>query len=388
MPKLTGIAVALGVEYPPNDTEYPLHIVASSSAAGTGAATVWHTWQLASGGEWNGWQPFGEPGPGDPGPPTMYQDGGTGQLGVLLVGFGGQAVWHRRQTGREPDKWSDWESLGQPGGHPIQGPVATALLRNGQIMAVVVAAGAVWQTTATEDPYEQWSAWSSFGQPDGAIVLAVSIATSIDGQCELVALVEWPDHGDTTSPGDRSVLWRRLNIHGGWSDWEPLRQPAGDSVPVGTPVLWWNSYRTGNLELFTRTSDGAVWRAVQQADNTGARGPWEMLVRPGYSFGDLAVATDSEGRMLLVAPTSAGNHLWYALQSAADWATWSPLSPLSVVPEASTQDADALTCPVLAIDGKNCMQLYVVGPATGDIYGFTADGPGQLPTNPLSFTHP
>ncbi len=70
-------------------------------------------------------------------------------------------------------------------------------------MAVVVAAGAVWQTTATEDPYEQWSSWSSFGHPDGAIVLAVSIATPIDGQCGVVALVEWPDHGDTTSPASQ-----------------------------------------------------------------------------------------------------------------------------------------------------------------------------------------
>lgn len=390
MPKLTGIAVALDVEYALDDnSEYELHIVASSHAEGPGT-TMWHTWQLAPGGEWNAWQPFGEPGPGDPGPPTMYQDV-AGQLGVLVVGSG-QAVWHRRQTGYEPDKWSDWESLGQPDGYPVQGPVATALLDNGQIMAVVVAAGAVWQTAMTEDPEAQWSAWSawsSFGHPDGAIVLAVSVATPSDGQCELVALVEWPDHDDTTSPGDRSILWhRRLKVDN-WSEWEPLIQPAGPSVPVGTPVLTANAF-SGNLELFTRTSDGAVWRAaMQQVENPGARGPWEMLVRPGYSFGDLAVGTHGvKGQMLLVAPTSTGNHLWYALESAADPAAWSPLSPLSVVPEASAQDADALTCPVLTIDGKNCTQLYVVVPATGNIYGFTADEPGQLPTDPQSFTHP
>jgi len=65
----------------------------------------------------------------------MYQDDATGQLGVLVVSSGDQAVWHRRQTGREPDKWSDWESLGQPDGDPVQGPVATATLSDGQVMA-------------------------------------------------------------------------------------------------------------------------------------------------------------------------------------------------------------------------------------------------------------
>jgi hypothetical protein len=380
MPKLTGIALA-------QDVDDALQIVASSHAEGPGT-TMWHTWQAGPGApEWSLWQPFGEPGPGDPGPPTMYQYADTGQLGVLVVSSGDQAVWHRRQTGREPDKWSDWESLGQPDGDPVQGPVATATLDNGQTMAVVVAAGAVWQTAVTEDPEAQWSAWSSFGQPYGTIVLAVSIATPSDGQCELVALVEWPDGGDTTSPGDRSVLWHRQLTAGSWSEWEPLIQPAGHFVPVGTPVLWSNVWR--NLELFTRTSDGAVWRAVlEQVENPGARGPWAMLVRPGYSFGDLAVGKNSADQTLLVAPTSTGNHLWYALQSAADPATWSPLSPLSVVPEASAQGADALTCPVLAIDGKNRTQLYVVVPETGNICVLTAYEPGQLPTDPQPFTHP
>jgi hypothetical protein len=381
MPKLTGIAVAL-------DVDNALHVVAASHAEGPGA-TIWHTWQAGPGAPvWKIWQPFGEPGPGDPGPPAMYQEAATGQLGVLVVSSGDQAVWHRRQTGPEPDKWSDWESLGQPDGDPVQGPVATTMFSEEQVMAVVVAAGTVWQTTATEDPDEQWSAWSSLGHPDGAVVLAVSIATSSDGQCQLVALVEWPDYGDTTFPGDSSVLWHRRLQAGNWSEWEPLIQPAGHSVPVGTPLLTDNL--SGYLELFTRTSDGAVWHAaMQQIENPGAQGPWEILVRPGYSFGNLAVALDSaKGQLLLVAPTSTGNHLWYALQSAADAATWSPLSPLSVVPEAPAQDAAALTCPVLLEDGTNRMQLYIVVPATGNIFVFTADELGQPPTYPQSFPHP
>jgi hypothetical protein len=385
MPKLTGIDVAL-------DAEGRLHVVASSHAEGPGA-TMWHSHQDGPGTpEWSPWQPFGEPGPGDPGAVTMYQVEATLQLGALVVSSGDGGVWHRLQTGLEPDKWSDWESLGQPDGDPVQGPVTTTTLEDGQVMAVVVAAGAVWQATATEDPVEQWSAWSSLGrplasslgQPEVATVLAVSIATSSAGQSQLVALVEWPD-GATSS--DRSVLWYRRLQEGDWSEWEPLIQPPGYSVPVGTPLLT-ASTRSEYLELFTRTSDGAVWRAaMQQIENPGEREPWAMLVHPGYSFGDLAIAVDYGTGLLLVAPTSTGNHLWYALSADAA-TTWSPLSPLSVVPEASAQDAGALTCPVLLEDGRNRMQLFVVVPATGNMCVLGADGPGQLPANPVPFTHP
>ena len=113
------------------------------------------------------------------------------------------------------------------------------------------------------------------------------------------------------------------------------------------------------------------------------------LWRPGYSFGDLTAATDSaSSRMLLVAPTSTGNHLWYAMQSGDDPGTWSPLSPLATVPEASGQDAGALAGALLVPDSSGRMQLFVVVPATGNAYLFSADDPGQLPTYTQSFTHP
>jgi hypothetical protein len=113
MPKLTEIGVSL-------QADNALQLVAPSRAEGPGA-TMWHTWQLAPGAEWNGWEPFGEPGSGDPGPPTMYQYAVTGQLGVLVVSSGDQAVGHRRQIGREPDKWSDWESAVKPGSSAFGG---------------------------------------------------------------------------------------------------------------------------------------------------------------------------------------------------------------------------------------------------------------------------
>ena len=66
----------------------------------------------------------------------------------------------------------------------------------------------------------------------------------------------------------------------------------------------------------------------------------------------------------------------------------SGLSPLATVPEASAQDAGALAGPLLVPDSDGRMQLFVVVPATGKVYLFSADDPGQLPTYTQSFTHP
>lgn len=94
MPKLTGIAVS-------QQNDGSLELVAASHARGRGP-TMWHTWQVGPGDEWNLWEPFGEPGTGDPGPPAMVQHAADGHLEVFTVSSGDQAVWHRRQSGPEP----------------------------------------------------------------------------------------------------------------------------------------------------------------------------------------------------------------------------------------------------------------------------------------------
>lgn len=239
MPKLNGLTAV-------TQSDGSLELIASSHAAESGP-TMWHQWQLAPGDEWVGWHPFGEPGSGDPGLPTTLEHAAGGQVEVFVVG-GDQAVWHRRQTGlqqpdtgTQPGKWSDWESLGQPDGNPVQGSVAAAMFGSGQGVAVVVAGGAVWQTLAVPDPEPgqrpygwdpQWSAWSALDRPvaDGTIdstVLTVAIMSGAMGT-DLIALVEWPDDPGLGLSYDRNLLWHRRSdstAPDSWSDWEPLPMP-------------------------------------------------------------------------------------------------------------------------------------------------------------------
>jgi hypothetical protein len=163
--------------------------------------------------------------------------------------------------------------------------------------------------------------------------------------------------------------------------------PDQDSVPVGTLLLTLNF--AGDLIVITRTNDGAVWHTVRQDTDTISWAPWEMIVRPGYSFGDLTVAMDQNGELLLVAPTATGNHLWYSKQQPGGGDTWSPLSPLVTVSDASAQDAGALTSPALVTGTAGRIFLFVVVPATGSAYGFTQFDLDQLPVLPAgSFGHP
>ena len=400
MPKLTGLTAV-------TQTDGSLELIASSPAGAAGP-TMWHQWQIAPGDEWIGWQPFGEPGSGDPGPLTTLNRGKDGQVELFVVG-GDRAVWHRRQTGSQqpdtgvqPGPWSDWESLGQPDGNPVQGPLSTATSGFGQDMAVVVAGGAVWQSVVpapapgapSMGPDPRWSAWSPLYRPvaAGTIESTVLAAVIMTGSSDtaLIALVEWPDDPDIGFTYDRSTLWHRRTVSSApddWSDWEPLPMPDQGSVPVGLPFLAQNF--AGDPIVFTRTSDGALWQTIRQATDPLSWAPWELVVRPGYGFGDLTAIADEDGLLLVATPTATGNHLWYSKQQSGDGTAWSPLSPLVTVPDASAQDTGALTCPALVADHANRVWLFSLIPATGNVSAFTQFDLGELPVLPVGpFRHP
>ena len=374
MPKLAGIALS-------QLSDSSLALVAASGAGETGP-TMWLARQTGPEGEWTGWQEFGQPGYGAPSIPAIMPRALDGRLEVFVVTSGEGAVWHRWQADQDPDKWSDWETLGQPGGQPAPGPVALALLSDGRVMALAAAGGKTWQAISAPEPEAQWSAWSSLGQPGLAAVLAVTATTEIYGGVAVVALTE-SDAG-ATSVGD---LWHRRQIGtatDSWSDWEPLGQPGGQ--PAGIPLL--TADIGGCLQLFTRTEGGRVWHKGQQdARDPDSWGPWQALIQPGYGFGDLtAFAVGSQ--LLLVATSAAGNNLWYSMQSDSDSSTFCPLSPLAAVPTASPQLGGALADPALAVDFAGRTQLFVIVPATGDLYQFSSTMPDDLPTAGRIRPHP
>jgi hypothetical protein len=95
------------------------------------------------------------------------------------------------------------------------------------------------------------------------------------------------------------------------------------------------------------------------------------------------------------APQGQGATVFRIRQKKAggDWQSWanagkpglSGLSPLATAPEASAQDAGALAGPLLVPDSDGRMQLFVVVPATRNVYLFSADNPAscQLIPSPL-----
>jgi hypothetical protein len=379
MPKLTGIALG-------QHADGSLELVAASVAHGSGP-TMWHAQQRGPSGDWSGWQPFGKPGRGNPGTPSLGQHEQDGRIEVFVATGGDQAVWHRWTTGPGPDDWSDWESLGKPGGQGAEGPVALTFLEDGRFMAVVTAGGKVWRAASPgPEPKAHWPAWSPLGRPRGATAMAVAALDSADSRTE-VALLGQPAGSAISPTGRGGKLWHRSQTGPGpddWSDWEPLGEPGGHGA--GIPVFGRDS--SGGLHLFTPADVGAVWHKVQHhGSDPSWSGPWEPLAQPVLRFGETAVTADSRGRLFLVAIESASNRLWYAARDEHPPNTWSPLSPLAAVPEAP-EDLAALITPTLHLDNDGRTQLFVVIRATGKLYQLTAPAKGQLPTVGRTWPHP
>jgi len=377
MPKLTGIALGL-------HDDGSLELVAASVAHGSGP-TMWHAQQDGPNGDWSDWYPFGKPGRGGPGRPSLKQHE-DGRLEVFVATGGDQAVWHRWTTGPGPDDLSDWESLGKPGGRGAEGPVALTMLADGRFMAVVTAGGRVWRATSPgPGPQAHWPAWSALGRPGGATAMAVAALENADARVEVALL------GETAIPptGRGGKLWHRSQTGPGpddWSGWEPLGEPGGHEA--GIPVFGLQSHPGVGLHLFTPAAVGAVWHKSQHHHSDPSwSGPWEALAQPVLAFGETAVTLDTTGNVFLVATEFTGNRLWYAAQVRNDLNTWSPLSPLAMVPEAP-EDLAALITPTLHLNSDGRTQLFVVIRATGKLYQLTSPAKGELPTVGRTWPHP
>ena len=348
---------------------------------------MWHARQEGPNGDWSGWQPFGKPGRGKPGTPSLMQHPLTGLLEVFVATGGDQAVWHRWQTGPGPDDWSDWESLGKPGGHGAEGPVALTVLADGRFMAIVTAGEKVWRANSPgPEPQAHWPAWSPLGRPGGATAMAVAAADNADARAQVALLGQTA--GSSISPTGRGgKLWHRSQTGPApddWSDWKPLGKPGGHGA--GIPVF--RQDRGGGLRLFAPADVGAVWyKSERHHSDPSWSGPWKALGQPVLRFGEMAVTLDSDGRSFLVATEFASNRLWYAAQDGHDPNTWSPLSPLAAVPEAP-EGLAALITPTLHLGHDGRTQLFVVIRATGKLYQLTAPAKGQLPTVGRTWPHP
>jgi hypothetical protein len=320
------MSIVLGVALDANQDGRLELVTTSMEKDSRDAEAIWHAWQTAPNGSWTGWHLLGRPG-GDTGysQPAMTRNG-DGCLDVVVTTVDA-IVWHRRQT-TSNNGWSPWQSLGRPGGHePKFNPgVAPALGINaaGHLEVFVIVEDRVWH--AAEQPGRIWSEWSSLGQPGGQDPEALAVKANADGRLELF----------TTGirAGDRQAVWHRWQrAAGGWSDWSSLGTPVPGIRP-GVPTLF--RHPDGCLELFIVASDGALWRRRQHIPG-GGWSDWSSLGSPDGGFSDLCdvgVGATADGRPLVVAMPGEGTDVWQREQSLRgdDWSPWASITTPATTP--------------------------------------------------------
>ena len=121
--------------------------------------SLYHIWQTVFLGGWSAWYSHGNPGTGlNDHPVTAYPDDARSM--VFASGLDG-AVHYLRQVARN-NGWSGWMSLGVPGGGAEYAAVSGQ--ENNLLQLFVTARdGSLWNIRQTD--VNNWSGWSSFGQP-------------------------------------------------------------------------------------------------------------------------------------------------------------------------------------------------------------------------------
>jgi hypothetical protein len=372
MASVTGIA--LGVN---KDKRLELMaITGRGSAAPSGG--VWRAHQTAPNGAWSGWESLGLPDNSavSANAPAVAQDPNE-LLDVVVISDDG-TVWHRRQTAPNGPQWSNWESLGRPGGLTATGTPVLAQNQDGRLEVFVTqredvenAQTTIWH--AFQRAQGDWSAFVSLGRPGSETDGPVAVARAADGRLLLFAT-------EVSPQGTPKAVWHRRQdptAPGGWAAWSPLGAPTEDVHP-GWPVPARSS--NGDLVLFTVGSDGAVWFRRKPKDPASDWIVWRTIGRSWMvEIGvGMDVGAEAAGRLLVVA-TSRENRLWHTQQrgsnlffSHEDWDSFG---------RSTYDDPGDLVQPALASNADGRLELFLVG-RDGHVYQYTQTGTSELGPNP------
>ncbi|GEM_PF-2350206 len=228
-----------------------------------------------------------------------------------------------------------WPGLRPTGGASAEGPALVSTGAGRYEAFAVGHGGALWVTTCSAGT---WSAWVRLGGRVSAQPAAVADGSEVD------VVVRGGDGG----------VWEKRQVDGGWKPgWvdlggrlEPGTGPAatvngsGDVVVYATGTnraIWqyrqgsWSSLggqvkggpaavspRPGYLEVFGRSSGGAVWRTSWQAGR-----PWSGWRSLGGSVqgGLAAVAFPGTGTVAVYGSTGGGD-LWRVTSDQGIWGSW------------------------------------------------------------------
>ena len=282
-------------------------------------------------GGWAGWSGWSGQPAGGVRPCRPAVAGAGSLLEIVVIGQDG-AVWHAGQD--SSGAWSDWQSLGQPGGKPVVSTKLGARLPDpapvptwsvGQIEIFVVRNDlTVWHIRQLQ-PGGAWSDWAPLGLPGGPGAGTVGpLVAEFNADGTLVLF---------TTDGKNTVQYCTQLQAGGadWSGWEPLGSPAGHTASPRLAVVL-NS--NDELELFMVDDSGTLWHCWQLHPG-GSWSGWKSLgqPRPGSKVDDITVAAHDSGALVVFATSSVPGSaagLWFRtqLRAAEPWGDWQeyPLS--------------------------------------------------------------
>jgi hypothetical protein len=196
-----------------------------------------------------------------------------------------------------------------------------------------------WQETPSGD----WTGWHRFGKPGRGDLLTqpTTIQHASDGRLEVFVI------------GADDALWDRWQtaMNNGWSDLSRLGKPQNQAV-TRSPVVGF--LPDGRLTAFV-TAGGKVWQTSEQlAQIATAWETWSPLGQPGGGqAGDLAVATNPDGRLQLFTPEldhdGAARAMWYRYQTAPGSEHWSEWKSLG---KPAAQNRPDLPVVSASVDGR------------------------------------
>jgi hypothetical protein len=300
--------------------------------------SLWHIWQDSSTATgWSSWADLGTPPTASLTQGIAVERNMVDGLEVFAAGSDG-AVWHIWQESGSPTGWSDWQTLGLPGGTSLAVPTVG---RNADTRLEVFAIGgnALWHNW--QETGGNWFGWASLGTPPGVAFLNTPRAGSNqDGHLEVFAFgtndAVWHIWQDASSPN-------------GWSSWDSLGGEPGGAVDVVQNA-------DGRLEVFAESRLPAgpqqLWHRWQTSPNNGWSfvENWE-LVLPGPAS---RLYTPAGGAVF--ARTDAG-----LFRSTDHAGTWSSV-PLPGTP--GRVEVDPTNASVLYAGSANTVQKSTNGGAS------------------------
>jgi len=196
----------------------------------------------------------------------------------FVVGSDG-ALWWATQTGGSTS-WSSWQSLG---GYLTSSPSAVSKTAGTIEVYARGSDGALWQIFST-DSGANWYGWHSL---DGQI---------LPYTCPSVSFMPGTSRVDVFVTGTDNALWHR-SWDSGWSGW--TKDAYGGWLTSGPAAV---SKTAGDLEVYARGTDGALWQIFSTDSGANWYG-WHSLdghillgtspsvsYRPGTTSVDVSVA--------------------------------------------------------------------------------------------------